>query len=34
VTGGKKSIRAVALALVGLTIFDAIATFGTVAKCC
>jgi hypothetical protein len=32
VTGGKKSIRTVALALVGLTIFDAIATFGTVAN--
>jgi hypothetical protein len=29
---GKKSIKTVALALVGLTIFDAIATFGTVAN--
>jgi len=29
---GKKSIRTVALALVGLTLFDAISTFGTVAN--
>jgi hypothetical protein len=29
---GKKSIKTVALALIGLTIFDAIATFGTVAN--